>query len=341
MSTPALTLYIRLEGESEERPVKVLPGQQLLIGVGGTGHKVQMNLQRISGNIFVQHRKELAGKDETIAGKDRELAEKDELIESLMPYKEFVMAAERLKPEAIRQQLAPQQQSETDSRTVLEQRCFAPQCRLPLIKHKLSSYIASRGNKWKEGYWAIVHQIFQDLRWWNGKNTEFVEWVEKNGYKLEMENFKKFRRQYKKLLEQWYAATGTAPCVVTARELYDIFAGGPQLPNAATYEDGYISHTIFIGNIQKTGSAPTSHHRNIYIHIVDSPGHDERRGAWGYATITKRTAKLMTHAAALGILSQSHKPVGILRQFDVTKPGRRRRLPASAALLGRKEIGRI
>lgn len=341
MSTPALTLYIRLEGESEERPVKVFPGQLLIIGLGGTGNKVMLNLQRISGNIFVQHRKELAGKDETIAGKDRELAKKDELIESLMPYKEFVMAAERLKPEAIRQQLAPQQQSETDSRTVLEQRCFASQCRLPLIKHKLSSYIASRGNKWKEGYWAIVHQIFRDLRWWTGKDTEFIDWVNKSGHKLKEDNFKKVKRTKRDLLEQWYTITGPDPYAETARELYDIFAGGPQLPNAATYEDGYISHTVFIGNIQKTGSAPTSRHRNIYIHIVDSPGHDERRGAWGYATITKRTAKLMTHAAALGILPQSHKPVGILRQFDVTKPGRRRRLPASAALLGRKEIGRI
>lgn len=335
MSTPALTLYIRLEGESEERPVKVFPRQQLLIGLGGTGNQVMLNLQRISRDIFVQYRKELAGKDETIARKDRELAEKDKLIESLMPYKEFVMAAERLKPEALRRQLlAPQQQSEPDSRTVLEQRCFAPQCRLPLIKHELGSYIASRGNKWKAGYWAIVHQIFRDLRWWNGKNTEFVEWVEKNGYKLKMNNFKKFRRQYKKVLEQWYAATGTAPCVVTARELYDIFAGGHKFPKAATYEEGCINRDELIERIRRANSANIGNLHNIYIHI-DSPGHDE------YTAITKRQPDLMLRKPALGVLPQRHKTMGTFGIIDITRPGRRRRSPASAVLLRREEIGRI
>ncbi len=334
MSKPSPTICIRLEGESEERAITIPPGQQLLVEIGSAGGQVTMNLRRLSGDIFVQYHKELADKDEIIARKDRELAEKDRLVEKLMPYKELFMAMEQMKPESIRQDLARQQQADAGSRTMLEQKCFASQCRVSLIKHKLKDYISSRGNKWREGYWAIVHQIFRDLRWWNGKNTEFVEWVEENRYKLEVENFKKFRRQNKKLLEKWYATTSTDPCAVTARELYDIFAGGPQLPKVGNYEEGYISHTELIGHIRWANSANTGNLHNIYIHI-DSPGRDE------YTTITKRQADLMLRKLTLGVLPQRHKIIDTFGIIDITRPGRRRRCPASAVLREREVTSRI
>lgn len=334
MSKPTPTLYIRLEGESEERAITILPGKQLLVGIGSTGQKVAMNLQRLSGNIFVQHRKELADKDEIIASKDRELAEKDRLIEKLMPYKELFMAVEQMKPESIRQDLAKLQQADASSRTTLEQKCFAPQCRMPLIKRELKNYITNRGNKWDEGYWAIVHQIFKDLRWWNGMNTEFVGWVKENGYKLTENNFGKFRNRKRMLLEKWYATTSTDPCAVTARELYDIFAGGPQLPKVATYEDGYISHTELIGRIRRANSANTGNLHNIYIH-VDCPGRDE------YATITKRQVDVMLRKLTLGALPQRHKIIGTFDVVDIAKPDRRRRRAVSATLRGREVTSRI
>lgn len=334
MSKPALTIYIRLEGESEEHAIKLFPRQQLLVGFGGTGQKVVMNLQRLSGNSFVQHRKELADKDEIIARKDRELAEKDRLIERLLPYKELFMAMERMKPESIRQDLAKQQQADAGSRTTLEQKCFASQCRVSLIKRELNGYITRQGNKWNEGYWAIVHKIFQDLRWWNGMNTEFVDWVNENGYKLTENNFGKFRNRKKDLLDKWYVATSTDPCVVTARELYDLFAGGPQLPKVATYEDGYISHTELVGRIRRANSANTGNFHNIYMDI-DSPGHDE------YATITKRQVDVMLRKLTLGALPRRHKIMGTFGIVDVTRPGRRRRRPAAAVLREREVTSRI
>jgi len=334
MFKPFPIIYMRLEGESEERAITIPPGQQLLVEIGSAGGQVTMNLRRLSGDIFVQYHKELADKDEIIARKDRELAEKDRLIEKLMPYKELFMAMEQMKPESIRQDLARQQQADAGSRTMLEQKCFASQCRVSLIKHKLKDYISSRGNKWREGYWAIVHQIFRDLRWWNGKNTEFVEWVEENRYKLEVENFKKFRRQNKKLLEEWYVATSTDPCVAIVRELYDIFVGGPQLPKVAIYENDSIKHTELIERIRRANSVNTGNLHNIYIHI-DSPGRDE------YTTITKRQADFMLRKLTLGVLPQRHKIIDTFDIIDITRPGRRRRCPASAVLREREVTSRI
>lgn len=334
MFKPFPIIYMRLEGESEERAITIPPGQQLLVGIGSAGQQVTMNLQRLSGNIFVQYHKELADKDEIIARKDRELAEKDRLVEKLMPYKELFMAMEQMKPESIRQDLARQQQADASSRTALEQKCFASQCHMSLIKRDLKDYITSRGNKWDEGYWAIVHKIFQDLQWWNGMNTEFVNWVKENGYKLTENNFGKFRNRKKMLLEKWYATTSTDPCAVTARELYDIFAGGPQLPKVGNYEEGYISHTELIGHIRRANSVNTGNLHNIYIHI-DSPGRDE------YTTITKRQADLMLRKLTLGVLPQRHKIIDTFGIIDITRPGRRRRCPASAVLREREVTSRI
>ncbi|MBR5841612.1 MAG: hypothetical protein IKY64_03220 [Bacteroidaceae bacterium] len=319
------TLYIRLEGENEERQIKVGPGQQLLIRVDDT---LEVKKLHISEDIFVRYQKEKVSNYKLVTSLVSEL---EETKKKLKVYQDYFVSVERLKPELICQELAPQQ-TDADSLTASDRACFNPLCRVALIKRELKDYVST--HKWLQGYWVVVHKIFQDLHWWTGKDTEFIDWVEKLGYKLTENNFKKVKRETKECLAQWYAPSSTNRYAVVARELYDIFTGGPRLPKVATFESSHINHADLTIRINKATISGIRNHRVRYTKI-DTPRHAD------YVARMGQKRNLIIPSASLGIPMWRHENIGTLGMIDTIKPGRRRCRPSSSALSHREAITHI
>lgn len=319
------TLYIRLDGEAEERLVKVAPGQQVLIRVDGT---LEVKKLHISEDILVRHHKEMVNKDKIIADKNSEL---EKTKKELQVYKDFVVGVERLKPELIRQDLTPQP-TDAGSLTALDRTCFNPSCRVALIKRELRGYIST--HEWMQGYWVVVHKIFKDLHWWKGKDKDLILWVKEFGYELTENNFKKVKRETKECLAQWCAPSSTNRYAAVARELYDIFTGGPRLPKIATFESGHISHIDLTISINKATAVGIHNHRARYAKI-DTPRHAD------YIARMGQKRNLIIPSASLGIPMWRHENMGTLGMIDTIKPGRRRCRPRSSALSHREAITRF
>ena len=322
MST-SRTLYIRLDGEAEERQIQVGPGQQLLIKVDGT---LEVKKLHTSEDILVRHHKEMVKMGKIIADKDSELKKKDEEIKELLKYKNYVAAMNRLMPESIRQELTPQQ-TDTDSLTALDRTGFNPSCRVALIKRELKGYIST--HEWIQGYWVVVHKIFKELHWWKGKNIDFVHWTNELGYALTEDYFKKVRHDTKECLEQWYATTSSNKYAKVARDLYDLFAGNPRLPKVATFESGHISHDELFIRINKATAIDTHNHRAKYTIIKNSRHAD-------YAVNVGKKKKSFISPEALGIPIWRHQIIGTIDILNSANPGHRRYRPKSSALRHRE-----
>lgn len=321
------TLYIRLEGENEERQIKVGPGQQLLLRVDGT---LEVKKLHSTEDIFVRYQKEKVSNNKLVTSLVNEL---EKTKKELKVYKDFVVGVERLMPESIRQELTPQQ-TDADNLTALDRTCFNPSCRVALIKRELKDYVSTRGNAWRQGYWVVVHRILQELHWWTGKDNAFVLWVKEFGYELTENNFKKVKRETKECLAQWYAPSSTNRYAAVARELYDIFTGGPRLPKIATFESGHISHIDLTISINKATAVGINNHRARYAKI-DTPSHAD------YIARMGQKRNLIIPSASLGIPMWRHENMGTLGMIDTIKPGRRRCRPRSSALSHREAIMRF
>lgn len=321
------TLHIRLEGENEERQIKVGPGQQLLIRVDGT---LEVKVLHTSEDLLVRHHKELVNKDKIIANVTNQW---EKTKKELQVYKDFVVGVDRLMPKDIRQALTPQQ-TDAGNLTALDHTCFNPSCRVALIKRELKDYVSTQGNAWRQGYWVVAHRILQELHWWTGKDNAFVRWVKELGYELTGNNFKKVKRETKECLEQWYAPTSTSRYAAVARELYDIFTGGPRLPKIATFESGHISHTDLTISINKATAIGIRNHRVRYAKI-DTPRHAD------YIARMGQKRNLIIPSVSLGISIWRHENMGTFDMIDTIKPGRRRYRPRSSALCRREAITHI
>lgn len=322
MST-SRTLHIRLDGEAEEHLVKVGPGQQLLVKVGD---KLEVKKLHFSEDILVRHHKELVNKDKIIADKDCELKAKDEEIKRLLKYKNYVAAMNRLMPEDIRQELAPQQ-TDADSLTSFDRTCFNPSCRIALIKRELKGYIST--HEWIQGYWVVVHKLFKELHWWKGKDKDFVHWANKLGYELTENYFKKVKHDTKDSLAQWYDTPSPDRYAKVAHELYDLFVGDPRSPKVATFESGHISRPDLSIRIKKSINTGIRNHRAAYV-MVDTPGHAD------YAVHVGKKKKSFISPEALGIPIWRHQIIGTIDIVDSAKPGRRRCSPKPSALRHRE-----
>lgn len=158
------------------------------------------------------------------------------------------------------------------ARTELEAHCFAPSCRVWLIRRDLRRFVASMGSEWQKRDWCVVWQIFADLHWWTGSQKCFAEWVTEQGYDLTYNGFKCAKRDLKDLA-RWYAQDhGTDHFAVVARGLAALFVGRPTAPTSPAYEDSYMDHTALYRTIGLSQSATQG--SRVYIH-VDCPGHDE------------------------------------------------------------------
>lgn len=329
------TIHITLERDGMGQTVTLSKGWQMTVTVDEKGGNPVLHIDKQPETIALSCRKMQAEKDKTIKGQQamieqltRDNEDKHTILSVFTPL--FTNIYEKLDCDSDLRSVLERQgylKQPSPSRTELETRCFASQCRVSRIKKDLKDYISSKGPKWNEGYWVIVHKIFCDLRWWTGKDTDFVEWVGKSGYKLTENNFKKVKGKTKGWLERWYAVSGSDRYVVTARELYDLFAGGPNLPKATIYEDGYIAR----GNL-------TERICKAQMGIQGLKYTDIRSALRGYYRVDMgQRINPMILADSLTIPLQRHKIIGTSGLIDVTKPGRRRRRQTTKALREREE----
>lgn len=323
------TIRIKLNESGEERTVVLLPERCIQVSVGGDG---KLRIDHSSGDAYARQTRQMKLKDDELKKQKDENLRLKFTIAALQREKEVRKSFDEnlfklTTTEYFYRLMEEQSQKIVQTRTELETRCFAPECRVSRIKKDLKDYISSRSPKWIQGYWVIVHKIFCDLRWWTGKDTEFVDWVNRSGYELTGNNFKKAKGKTKGWLERWYAVSGSDRYVVTAHELYDLFAGGPTLPNAAIYEDGYIARGNLVERIRKA-----------QMGILGLRYTDIRSALRGYYRVDmgQRTNPLIL-AETLTMPLQRHKIIGTSGLIDVTKPGRRRSRPTSKALRKREE----
>lgn len=329
------TIHITLERGGMGQTVTLSKGWQMTVTVDEKGGNPVLHIDKQPETIVLSCRKMLAEKDKTIKEQQamiekltRDNEDKHTILSEFVPpftnIIEKLDCGSNLRAALERQGYLKQSSS---SRTELEIRCFAPECRVSRIKEALKGYISGKGPKWNEGYWVIVHKIFCDLLWWTGKDTDFVEWVEKSGYGLTENNFKKVKGKTKGWLERWYAVSGSDPYVVTAHELYDLFAGGPTLPEATRYENAFVAH----GNLK-------DRIRKAQMGILGLKYTDIRSGLRGYYRVDMgQRINPMILADSLTIPLQRHKIIGTSGLIDVTKPGRRRRRQTTKALREREE----
>ncbi|MBO5084248.1 MAG: hypothetical protein J6C18_05240 [Bacteroidaceae bacterium] len=323
------TIRIKFSESGEEHTIVLLPGRCIQVSVGGDG---KLRIDHSSGDAYARQTRQMKLKDDELKKQKDENVRLESTIDALLREKERRKSFDEClvkvaTTEYFRMLMEEQSQKTVQARTELETRCFAFQCRVSRIKKDLKDYISSKGPKWNEGYWVIVHKIFCDLRWWTGKDTDFVEWVGKSGYKLTENNFKKVKGKTKGWLERWYAVSGSDRYVVTARELYDLFAGGPNLPKATIYEDGYIAR----GNL-------TERICKAQMGIQGLKYTDIRSALRGYYRVDMvQRINPMILADSLTIPLQRHKIIGTSGLIDVTKPGRRRRRQTTKALREREE----
>lgn len=327
------TIRIKLSESGEEHTIVLLPGRCIQVSVGGDG---KLRIDHSSGDAYARQTRQMKLKDDELKRQKDENVRLESTIDALQREKERRMSFDECivkvaATEYFRMLMEEQSQKIVQARTGLDLR-FAPQCRLPLIKSVLKDYITSRGSDWMQNDWVVVHKVFCDLQWWKGKDKEFVAWVNENGYALTENNFKKTKRAIRMLLEQWYTVTGNDHFVQTARELYDLFAGGPTLPKAAAYEEnGYIAHTELVVRIRKAQMGIRGL-RRIGIRST-LRGH--------YRVEVGRHITPMIFAKTLAMPLQRHRIMGTIGLIDVTKPGRRRRRQTTKALRKREEEGAV
>ena len=309
------TIRIKLIESGEEHTVVLLPGRSIQVSVGGDG---KLRIGHLSVDAYARQTQQMKLKDDEPKKQQDENVRLESIIDSLMreketrkPFDECIV--KMATTEYFRIMMERQSQQIAQTRTELDIH-FAPQCRMPLIKSALKDYITSRGGDWMQNDWVVVHKVFGDLRWWKGKDKEFVAWVNENGYALTENNFKKTKSEIKKLLAQWYTMTGTDHFVQTARDLYDLFAGGPLLPKAATYEDGYIHHAELTARIYRD----TADYKNVRRTYTATYG---TMNCKIYGIVMGQKRNPISILLSFG----RHKDIGTFDAIGITKPGRLRR----------------
>lgn len=251
------TICIKLNESGEERTVVLSPGWRMQVSVGGDG---KLRIECSSGDVYVWQTRQMMLKDDEQKKLKDENVRLESIIDSLLREREDRKSFDECfiklsTTEHFRRLMEEQSQKIVQTHTELETRCFASQCRVSRIRQTLDGYITSRGGEWMQNDWVVVHKVFCDLQWWKGKDKEFVAWVNESGYALTEHNFKKTKNEIRGVLEQWYTMTGNDHFVQTARDLYDLFAGGPLLPKAAAYENGYIYHAGLTARIYRDTAA--------------------------------------------------------------------------------------
>lgn len=311
------TIRIKLSESGEEHTIVLLPGRCIQVSVGGDG---KLRIDHSSGDAYARQTRQMKLKDDELKKQKDENVRLESTIDALLREKERRKSFDEClvkvaTTEYFRMLMEEQSQKTVQPRTELDL-CFAPQCRLPLIKSALKNYITSRGSDWMQNDWVVVHKVFYDLQWWKGRDKEFIAWVNENGYALTEYNFKKTKREIRMLLEQWYTVTGNDHFVQTARDLYDLFARGPLLPKAATYEDSYINHAGLTARIYRD-TAVRRNVNGIYIDIYKDTKYKI------YEIVMGQKINPISILLPIG----RHKNMGTFDGVGIVKPGRIRRRP--------------
>ena len=203
-----------------------------------------------------------------------------------------------------------QRAAATATRTALEARCFARECRVWLIRRDLKGFVASMGSEWQKRDWCIAWKIFAELRWWTGNQKEFAEWVAELGY--DMGTFKEAKRGYGDArLGQWHAQYyATDHFAQVARGLAELFTGSPTMPTSSTYEDSHMDHAALYRTMALSHAATQGTRAHI---LIDSPGHDKSAHHKRYKQQGSKERFAMV-AVRHKILGTSGRSVGMTRR---------------------------
>jgi len=250
--------------------------------------------------------------------------EKDAILKQLAAVLEQKDTADTLlldlcKNDYVRRLAEERSAEHSTARTELEARCFAPPCRVWLIRRDLKAFVASMGSKWEKRDWCIAWKIFDDLRWWTGNEMEFARWVAELGY--DMGEFKQAKKSCRKrygeaCFDRWHDQVhGTDHFAVVARGLAALFVGSPAKPASPTYEESYMDHTALHRTMGRSQAGTQGTRAHIYI---DCPEHDDhaRRRCNKYG---KHRAKLDKEGFIVAVAR--HKMMGTLGRGNDTPAG--------------------
>lgn len=329
-----------------EHTVLVRRGWSVVARVNESGDGFDIS-DPYQGNIFTRHREELASRDRRIKELEAELARVrrgeadaeargdlcvaalDDAKSKALQFVEWVDSFKAGMGIAV---------PDVRSADVAHPAGFSGHCRMGRIVGDLKNFIDLHSHcgsgglpRWEKRYWPIVCQLFGDLQWWAGNHVAFRVWVCSIGYDLKKGIFDKGWKAVKDRGKAWYARPEAASGDDYDRmghALYRHFTDGLFKPTLGmkAYDGGQIGHGELVAAIRAVDPAATRMQlRARVLALIDSAG------------LAPSVADICM--VRLSAFVPRHVNMGTIGIIDNTKPGRRRRAPASTGLRKRRGAG--